>query len=302
MEDSLSSSDSVNRKAKMDLTFDCKITDTSLKEGFLVVPSRFMYLLPTGHDTRMLQVKLLDSGEQVHLSYNPLHGRLRGSRVLIGWYATNNARIGDFVRVNRPTENHLELAVIKSEGYIPSEGFSSGKLATDTEWRLYGRVQNALLRCLKRARKNDILIEITANGGTPPDRLVLRLGRKETDALSKRQLAPDLFGVVSEWESVLGVGPLRDKRDRYITAEVKNKSVSIGDFYQAKRYGEVFDAKYAFLVSSRPLPARVGRFLGESPGLTRYRSSAGERLVIFAELMQRRDDFYFPRFTDASTF
>jgi hypothetical protein len=44
-----------------------------------------------------------------------------------------------------------------------------------------------------------------------------------------------------------------------ITVEVKEKSLTIEDIYQAKMYKEVFGARYGFLITATPIPEALKR-------------------------------------------
>ncbi|MGA7918482.1 MAG: hypothetical protein WCA38_02350, partial [Candidatus Acidiferrales bacterium] len=48
-------------------------------------------------------------------------------------------------------------------------------------------------------------------------------------------------------------------RKDFITVEVKEKSLTSGDVYQAKMYKEVFGARYGFLVTADPIPEELKR-------------------------------------------
>jgi hypothetical protein len=63
-----------------------------------------------------------------------------------------------------------------------------------------------------------------------------------------------------------------------ITVEVKERIRKIESFFQAKRYGEVFDARYAFLISLEPFPEQVRRFIQKRPAIYNY--SYGKQLII----------------------
>jgi len=71
-----------------------------------------------------------------------------------------------------------------------------------------------------------------------------------------------------------------------VTVEVKSRIRKINDFFQAKRYAEVFDAKYAFLVSSETIPEQIRRFIKKRS--TIYSFSYNKRVIIaqFDETIQ----------------
>lgn len=52
------------------------------------------------------------------------------------------------------------------------------------------------------------------------------------------------------------------KKDRsvdFMVVEVKTEKIKLDDIYQAKKYGELFDARHAFLISLQPLPEEIKR-------------------------------------------
>ena len=63
-----------------------------------------------------------------------------------------------------------------------------------------------------------------------------------------------------------------------ITVEVKQRIRKINDFFQAKRYGEVFDAKYAFLISLTQIPEQIRRFIKKRSAIYYY--SYQKQLII----------------------
>ena len=59
---------------------------------------------------------------------------------------------------------------------------------------------------------------------------------------------PDLTGYVK-----------KDHGVDFITVEVKNAPISLDDVYQAKKYADLFQAKYGFLISSKVIPIEIKR-------------------------------------------
>ena len=45
----------------------------------------------------------------------------------------------------------------------------------------------------------------------------------------------------------------------FITVEVKSDSITLDDIYQAKKYADLFQAKYGFLISQRVIPTVIKR-------------------------------------------
>lgn len=75
-----------------------------------------------------------------------------------------------------------------------------------------------------------------------------------------KKVSPDLTGFIhtegSKWVSVLeGPSIVRD----FITVEIKRERITLQDIYQAKMYGDLFQAKYALLISPEPIPGEIRR-------------------------------------------
>ena len=75
-----------------------------------------------------------------------------------------------------------------------------------------------------------------------------------------KKASPDLTGFIhtrgSEWVTVLeGPSIVKD----FITVEIKSEKIILQDVYQAKMYGDLFQAKYALLISPEPIPEEIRR-------------------------------------------
>lgn len=64
----------------------------------------------------------------------------------------------------------------------------------------------------------------------------------------KKKNSPDLTGFVKKSYS-----------PDFITVEIKDDTIKLEDVYQAKRYAELFRAKYGFLISTKPIPTTIKR-------------------------------------------
>lgn len=71
-----------------------------------------------------------------------------------------------------------------------------------------------------------------------------------------KEAAPDITGFIKR-------RPFSD----LITIEVKNHEIRIDDIYQIKKYRDLFNAKFAFLISTRPIPEEIKRILKVIPPL-----------------------------------
>jgi hypothetical protein len=99
-------------------------------------------------------------------------------------------------------------------------------------------------------------LEITSEGNFS---LMLRDMLKAEMAFLSRRFAPDLTGYVKEKD-----------RMALISIEVKRKEVGFNEIFQAKGYGELLRAKFAFLVSNKSLSPTVRQFLRERESVLYY--------------------------------
>jgi len=67
-----------------------------------------------------------------------------------------------------------------------------------------------------------------------------------------------VFSFLSRRPDILGYINREYSKD-LITVEVKEKSLTIEDIYQAKMYKEVFGARYGFLITAAPIPEALKR-------------------------------------------
>ena len=82
-----------------------------------------------------------------------------------------------------------------------------------------------------------------------------------------RKEKPDLTGYV---EKEYGID--------FITVEIKNAPITLDNVYQAKKYADLFQAKYGFLISPRVIPIEIKR-LHKRLGI--LRTNVGyERLIL----------------------
>ena len=84
-------------------------------------------------------------------------------------------------------------------------------------------------------------------------------------AFLKRGVSPDLAGFIT-----------KDSRIQdFITVEIKSKKITLQDIAQAKLYGDLFSARYAFLISPRPIPEEIKRLHRNLFILSRFTSNYG---------------------------
>jgi hypothetical protein len=132
------------------------------------------------------------------------------------------------------------------------------------ERKLYPGVKNGLMAYLRQADEDfTLLLEITAD--RMPERMKAFLQSNLLFLVNTKELRPDLFGHMGpDCTQVYG-------RDTFLlTAEVKSGVPSVNDIFQAKKYGELYNAPVALLASTEPPEERVLRLLEERPDLLGY--------------------------------
>ncbi len=135
------------------------------------------------------------------------------------------------------------------------------------ERALYDGAKKALTAYLRQAGDQfPITLEVTADGFSQAMQTLLR--DELLFLLDNKELRPDIFGEV---------GPNATEmygRSKFVIAvEVKPYPVRIRDVFQAKMYGEVYQAYIALLMSPESPEERVVRLLQHRPDLLSY--SAG---------------------------
>jgi len=106
-------------------------------------------------------------------------------------------------------------------------------------------------------------MEVTARG-----KLSNKLRRILTDVMlhivDVERFVPDLMGYTHTKE------PIEPYSVKRIIVEVKNDEIQSKDIFQAKNYGELFEADFALLISTESLPETIRRFLERKIGLISY--------------------------------
>jgi hypothetical protein len=92
-----------------------------------------------------------------------------------------------------------------------------------------------------------VYLEIAANSGFS-EKLKQAIPHGKEIVFQFIKLRPDIAGFVEEQYG-----------KSLITVEVKEKSLTLEDIYQAKLYKEVFEAKYGFLVTLSPIQEELKR-------------------------------------------
>lgn len=63
-----------------------------------------------------------------------------------------------------------------------------------------------------------------------------------------REAPPDITGFIKD-----------EFRSDFIVVEIKNDAIRLDDIYQIKKYADLFDAKYALLISTEEIPEEIIR-------------------------------------------
>lgn len=131
---------------------------------------------------------------------------------------------------------------------------SSSKTA---ERELYEPIKEYLVKAFKEKFGNCYL-ETTANGIFSG--MLKRVVRHDIIfSFLGKKAAPDLTGFIhtegSKWIPLNNPNIVKD----FITVEIKRERITLQDIYQAKMYGDLFQAKYALLISPEDIPEEIRR-------------------------------------------
>jgi hypothetical protein len=91
--------------------------------------------------------------------------------------------------------------------------------------------------------------------------------------VGSREFRPDIMGVIKS--SLVGLGIVLV--EKLVTVEVKDGEIDLQDWFQARNYGDLYDAPISLLISPKSMPERLKRLIEHSPGL-RYRPMSGYRI------------------------
>lgn len=120
------------------------------------------------------------------------------------------------------------------------------------EKEIYEAVRRSLWDCFQ-GKVNEVYLAITSEG-VFPEEIKKHVSKYEEIIFSflKRKNAPDITGfyklVANNYAAFY-----------FITVEIKNAVITLEDIYQAKRYADLFKARYGFLISTKPIPTEIER-------------------------------------------
>jgi hypothetical protein len=137
---------------------------------------------------------------------------------------------------------------------------------------LYEPIKRIL--CLNFRAVFDDCFLATTSEGIFPDKILSQVHKDDEIIFYflKKKNSPDLTGfvkVVTKTEPK--PSPLQEwfKSENaayhFITVEVKNDTIGLEDIYQAKRYSDLFKAKYGLLISTRLIPTPIKRLCERIP-------------------------------------
>ena len=111
-------------------------------------------------------------------------------------------------------------------------------------------------------------LEITADGSF--SELLKRAVRHDiVFSLLGRKASPDLTGFIASARSP-SAPSYRIEVEAFITVEVKREKIALQDIYQAKMYGDLFQAKYSLLISPEEIPQIIVRLHQQLFVLSRF--------------------------------
>jgi len=96
--------------------------------------------------------------------------------------------------------------------------------------------------------KKETYLEITANKNFSNKLKSQILSNREIIFNFLKEAAPDITGFIK-----------KDYGTEFIVIEIKNEILKLDHIYQTRKYAELFDAKFAFLVSTREIPEEIKR-------------------------------------------
>ncbi len=150
------------------------------------------------------------------------------------------------------------------------------------ERRLYQPVKDALGECIEKALHSNAMfdplppiwktwgkyyLEITDRGRYSQE--LAKLFDDITLFLLKKSNHPDITGYIAPYPCYRGT-PTPDYGSYFpIVVEIKDR-LEPNDFFQIKRYGEIFKARYALLVSSEEIPEEIRRLIKRRPEIRRF--------------------------------
>ena len=125
------------------------------------------------------------------------------------------------------------------------------------EKELYEPIRGHLIAAFEMSDKSSICWLDTTAGGVFSDTLKRVVPHDIIFAFLGKRASPDLTGFMCSRDRSVPLS-ISDVKS-YITVEIKKEKITLQDIYQAKMYGDLFQAKYALLISPEPIPEEIRR-------------------------------------------
>lgn len=96
-----------------------------------------------------------------------------------------------------------------------------------------------------------------------------------------KDVAPDITGFIEE-----------DVLTKFIVVEIKNEPIKLDHIYQVRKYAELFEARYALLVSTKEIPEEIKRLSKVVHSLLSLPAYETLTLVKFNEETREFDEWF----------
>ena len=148
------------------------------------------------------------------------------------------------------------------------------------ESQYYKPVKTKVEEILKETQRAYHL-EITA-GKTFSNKLKGKISdHRHTVFYFLKDVAPDITGFIEE-----------DVLTKFIVVEIKNEPIKLDHIYQARKYAELFEARYALLVSTKEIPEEIKRLSKVVHSLLSLPAYETLTLVKFNEETREFDEWF----------
>ena len=121
-------------------------------------------------------------------------------------------------------------------------------LAKKKEERKYYELIKAKLESFLKTRTDNFHLEITANKKFSNKLKAEVRPHRDIIFLFLKEASPDITGFIK-----------REYSSDFIVAEFKKEKIKLDHIYQTRKYRDLFDSKFAFLVSLQPIPEEIKR-------------------------------------------
>ncbi len=169
---------------------------------------------------------------------------------------------------------------------------SNEKTIKSHERDLYEPIKDYLAESF-RQKFGNCYLEITAEGVF--SHTLKSVVRHDIIFYFLRKKAPDLVGFVARKQSGWDASFVPSIVQDYITVEIKKDKIELKDIYQAKMYGDLFQAKYALLISPERIPEEIRRLDQNTYVTRRYMSGWYVHVGHWISTVDRIEQNWLPR-------